>query len=71
MMRTWPLLAASGLLAAQAFAADTYLPNCFKPFTSDTKVMQFPAKKPPYRIAMANGFVGNSWRIQMIKTPKA
>jgi ribose transport system substrate-binding protein len=63
---------AAGLLSSvQALAADTYLPQCFKPFTPETKVMQFPAKKPPYRIAMANGFVGNTWRIQMIKTLKA
>jgi len=73
MTRNWTraAIAASVLLAGQAFAADTYLPNCFKPFTPQTKVMQFPAKKPPYRIAMANGFVGNTWRIQMIKTLKA
>jgi len=71
-VRTWATLALAGtLLSAPAFAADTYLPSCFKPFTPDTKVMQFPAKKPPYRIAMANGFVGNTWRIQMIKTLKA
>ena len=25
----------------------------------------------PYRIALVNGFVGNTWRIQMIKTAKA
>jgi ribose transport system substrate-binding protein len=62
----------AGLLwSALSFAADTYLPQCFKPFTAQTKVMQFTAKKPPYRIAMANGFVGNTWRIQMIKTLKA
>ena len=71
-VRTWATLALAGtLLSARAFAADTYLPSCFKPFTPDTKVMQFPVKKPPYRIAMANGFVGNTWRIQMIKTLKA
>jgi len=48
-----------------------HLPACFKPFNKDTKFFQFPAKKPPYRIALANGFVGNTWRIQMIKTLKA
>ena len=70
--RTFVALATAGLLlSAPVRAADTYLPTCFKPFTADTKVMQFPAKKPPYRIAMANGFVGNTWRIQMIKTLKA
>ena len=33
--------------------------------------MQWPAKEGPYRIAVVNGFVGNTWRIQMIKTAKA
>lgn len=46
-------------------------PSCFAPFSADTKYLKFPKKEPPYRIAMANGFVGNTWRIQMIKTLKA
>ena len=45
--------------------------QCFSPFSADTKFFKFPAKEPPYRIALANGFVGNTWRIQMIKTLKA
>ena len=47
------------------------LPECFLPAAKDTKYFQWPAKKGPYRIALANGFVGNTWRIQMIKTAKA
>ena len=47
------------------------LPGCFLPAAKDTKFFQWPAKKGPYRIALANGFVGNTWRIQMIKTAKA
>ena len=46
-------------------------PACFAPFSAETKFLKFPRKEPPYRIAMANGFVGNTWRIQMIKTLKA
>lgn len=46
-------------------------PACFKPWEAKTQFMQWPAKKGPYRIALANGFVGNTWRIQMIKTAKA
>jgi ribose transport system substrate-binding protein len=46
-------------------------PECFAPYADDTKYFQFEAKDPPYRIALANGFVGNTWRIQMIKTIKA
>jgi ribose transport system substrate-binding protein len=47
------------------------LPECFLPAAKDTKYFQWPAKKGPYRIALSNGFVGNTWRIQMIKTAKA
>ncbi|AMM23681.1 sugar ABC transporter substrate-binding protein [Variovorax sp. PAMC 28711] len=46
-------------------------PGCFKPWDAKTKYFQWPAKKGPYRIALANGFVGNTWRIQMIKMAKA
>jgi ribose transport system substrate-binding protein len=46
-------------------------PQCFKPWASTTKYFQWNKKNPPYRIALANGFVGNTWRIQMIKTAKA
>ena len=45
--------------------------QCFVPWAKDTKFFQFPAKKGPYRIALANGFIANTWRIQMIKTAKA
>ncbi|MGD1879441.1 MAG: sugar ABC transporter substrate-binding protein [Kiloniellaceae bacterium] len=65
-------------IVSQAFAAGPEVvsgpganPNCFAAFNADTKYLKFPAKKPPYRIALANGFVGNTWRIQMIKTLKA
>src|SRR6201988_3948035 len=46
-------------------------PQCFKPWNNETKFFQWPAKQGPYRIALVNGFVGNTWRIQMIKTAKA
>jgi ribose transport system substrate-binding protein len=46
-------------------------PQCFVPWAKDTKFFQYPAKKGPYRIALANGFIANTWRIQMIKTAKA
>ena len=46
-------------------------PACFKPWAADTSYFQWPAKKAPYRLALANGFVGNTWRIQMIKSAKA
>jgi ribose transport system substrate-binding protein len=46
-------------------------PECFVPWAKDTKFFQYPKKEGPYRIALANGFIGNTWRIQMIKTAKA
>src|SRR6202047_611958 len=52
-------------------AADTHEPDCFKPYKSETKTLQYPAKKPPYRVALANGYVGNTWRIEMVKCLQA
>ena len=46
-------------------------PECFAPWDESTKFMQWEAKEGPYRIAIVNGFVGNTWRIQMIQTAKA
>ncbi len=46
-------------------------PECFVPWTGETKFFKVPKKEGPYRIALANGFIGNTWRIQMIKTAKA
>ena len=46
-------------------------PQCFAPWTADTKFFKFPAKKGPFRIALANGYIANTWRIQMIQTAKA
>src|SRR5215472_2000320 len=46
-------------------------PKCFEPWAGTTKLFQYPAKKGPYRIALANGYIANTWRIQMIKTAKA
>ena len=55
----------------QTAAGPGVTPECFIPAAKDTKFFQWPAKKGPYRIALVNGFVGNTWRIQMIKTAKA
>lgn len=46
-------------------------PTCFAPWSAETKFMQWPAKVGPFKIAVVNGFVGNTWRIQMVKTAKA
>ena len=46
-------------------------PECHAPWAEDTQFFQFPAKEGPYRIALANGYIANTWRIQMIQTAKA
>jgi ribose transport system substrate-binding protein len=48
-----------------------FQPECFAPWSNTTKYLQWPAKKPPFRLALVNGYVGNAWRIQMVKTAKA
>src|SRR5450432_148288 len=73
------IAAATTLLAAGLATAAppkvVSLPNsdaqCFAPWDSKTKLFQYPAKKGPYRVALANGYIANTWRIQMIKTAKA
>ncbi len=45
--------------------------GCFVPWTDKTKFFKYPAKPGPYRIALANGYITNTWRIQMIQTAKA
>ena len=42
--------------------------KCFAPWAPGTKMFQYPAKKGPYRVALANGYIANTWRIQMIQT---
>jgi ribose transport system substrate-binding protein len=46
-------------------------PECFAPWSADTKFFKYPKKEGPFRIALANGYIANTWRIQMIQTAKA
>jgi ribose transport system substrate-binding protein len=46
-------------------------PTCFAPWTAQTKFFKYSAKKGPFRVALANGYIANTWRIQMIQTAKA
>src|SRR5665213_2174730 len=55
----------------QIVAGPSANPKCFAPWAADTKYVQYPAKKGPFRIALANGYIANTWRIQMIETAKA
>jgi ribose transport system substrate-binding protein len=61
----------AALAAPQIVSGPSENPKCYVPWTADTKFFKFPAKKGPYRIALANGFIANTWRIQMIQTAKA
>ena len=79
-LRTVAAIAVAGLLLGtghvraagpQTVAGPSKDPDCFVPWAAQTKFFHYPAKKGPYRIALANGFIGNTWRIQMIKTAKA
>ena len=68
------LLAGSslGALASpETVAGPATDPECMAPWSADTKFFQFPKKEGPYRIALANGYIANTWRIQMIQTAKA
>src|SRR5262249_9487480 len=46
------------------------MPQCFAPAANNSRFFQWPQRQGPYRIALVNGFVGNTWRIQMIRTAK-
>lgn len=45
--------------------------ECFAPWAADTKFYKYPKKDGPFRIALANGYIANTWRIQMIQSAKA
>ena len=59
------------LAPAAAIAADAPAGQCFRPAAGATGTVSLPAKHGPYRIAFANGFIGNAWRVQMLQTLKA
>ena len=69
--------AALTLCASAAFAQASIVsgppsdPTCMVPWKSDTKFVKYPKKNGPYRVALVNGYIANTWRIQMIKTAKA
>lgn len=66
-------LMSSAAMAAgpEIVAGPSAEPECFAPWTAETKFFQFPKKEGPYRIALANGYIANTWRIQMVQTAKA
>ena len=46
-------------------------PECYVPWDESTQFFQYEAKTGPFRVALANGYIANTWRIQMIQTAKA
>lgn len=65
------LMAQSALAGPNVVSGPGADPECFAPWSADTKYLQWDAQQGPYKLAIVNGFVGNTWRIQMIKTAKA
>jgi ribose transport system substrate-binding protein len=71
LVAAWALRMPAYAAGPEVVAGPAADPGCFVPWTERTKFFKFPAKKPPFRIALANGYVANTWRIQMIQTAKA
>lgn len=63
--------ATTAIAAPEVVSGPSSDPKCYVPWADSTKFFKFPKKAGPYRVALANGFIANTWRIQMIKTAKA
>lgn len=78
-MKKFTTLVAAGILASatSAYAGPEVVdgpgvdPACFAPWDDTTTYLQWEGREGPFKVAIVNGFVGNTWRIQMIKTAKA
>ncbi len=57
-----------GLGGQAAFAADD---KCMVPWGTDTKMIKQAAKPGPYKIALSNSYIGNTWRTEMVQIAKA
>ncbi|OIQ31585.1 MAG: ribose ABC transporter substrate-binding protein [Alphaproteobacteria bacterium MedPE-SWcel] len=65
------LSAAAAVAGPQTVEGPGANPTCFAPWDKSTAYLKWEARDGPFRVAVVNGFVGNTWRIQMIKTAKA
>ncbi|RUU97562.1 ribose ABC transporter substrate-binding protein [Mesorhizobium sp. M6A.T.Cr.TU.017.01.1.1] len=65
------MLSSSALAEPEIVTGPSAEPDCFAPWAADTQFFKFPKKEGPYRIALANGYIANTWRIQMVQTAKA
>lgn len=65
------MLSSSAIAEPEVVKGPAAEPDCFAPWAADTQFFKFPKKEGPYRIALANGYIANTWRIQMVQTAKA
>ena len=64
-------MAAGPAAAQEIVSGPSDDPNCYVPWAEDTQFLKYSSKTGPFRIALANGYIANTWRIQMIQTAKA
>ncbi|MDA3922003.1 MAG: sugar ABC transporter substrate-binding protein [Salinisphaera sp.] len=43
---------------------------CYSAWSGSTESFSWPKKKPPYRIALSNSYIGNEWRAEMVTIAK-
>jgi ribose transport system substrate-binding protein len=65
------LLSTSAIADPEIVSGPAAEAECFVPWAAETKFFKYPKKEGPYRIGLANGYIANTWRIQMIQTAKA
>ncbi|HVW58076.1 MAG TPA: sugar ABC transporter substrate-binding protein [Rhizobiaceae bacterium] len=57
-----------GTFARVAFADEE---KCLLPAKSDTPMVSWKKKDGPYKIALSNSYIGNTWRTEMVQIAKA
>ncbi|MEM1046059.1 MAG: sugar ABC transporter substrate-binding protein [Pseudomonadota bacterium] len=65
------LTAGVAMAAPEKVSGPGHDPACFAPWNDEIGYFQWDKRDGPHKIAVVNGFVGNTWRIQMIQTAKA
>jgi ribose transport system substrate-binding protein len=64
-------LAPMAMAGPESVSGPGFDPTCFAPWNDEIGYMQWEGREGPHKVAVVNGFVGNTWRIQMIQTAKA
>lgn len=65
------MLSSAAYADRETVAGPAAEPECFAPWSAETKFYKYDKKEGPFRIALANGYIANTWRIQMVQTAKA